>query len=236
MLHLPSKNQEFVASTDPGSLLSEYALSIQRSWRQHFLLRTDGLPLEPYRIALCTQKKQLLLLQEHSSASYNAHTSRCDCESQYHQHRSVERAYSDWHVSYRALCIDYGMSVVFKHNLLSWSLIRTSLHQYFFCSHAFRFVYNLEKILKKQSPPSAAVLIAKPRNDFLSVASWTSSTYHIVDLLIGWNPFSFQWSMYWLMMVHLATVRTMLGITNSSRSQVWWCKGRKLRLDSNMAS
>ena len=32
-----------------------------------------------------------------------------DCESQYHQHCSVQRPYSDWHISYRPLCIDYGM-------------------------------------------------------------------------------------------------------------------------------
>ena len=56
------------------------------------------------------------------------------------------------------------------------------------------------------SAPLAAVL-SGPRNDFLCEASWTSGTRHMVDLLISKNPFSGQCSRYWLITVHLATLR-----------------------------
>ena len=49
-----------------------------------------------------------------SSASHNPRSSRCDCdcilsESLCHQHHSVQRPYSDRHISSRPLCSDYGM-------------------------------------------------------------------------------------------------------------------------------
>ena len=52
-----------------------------------------------------------------------------------------------------------------------------------------------------------AAVLSSPRNDFLCEASWTSGTRHMVDLVIGKNPFSGQCSSYWLITVNLATLR-----------------------------
>ena len=80
---------------------------------------------------------------------------------------------------------------------------------------------NSSKILwsaSKPSTPSAAVL-SRPLRDFLRCTSETSLTSRIlykVAQLMRLKFSSLQKSRYWLTMVHIATVRTMFGITNSS--------------------
>ena len=77
---------------------------------------------------------------------------------------------------------------------------------------------NSSKILwsaSKPSTPSAAVL-SRPLRDFLWETSLTSRILYKVAQLMRLKFSSLQKSRYWLTMVHLATVRTMFGITNSS--------------------
>ena len=64
-----------------------------------------------------------------------------------------------WLAHFLSSSLHWLRCVVFKYNLLSWSLLRASLHQSFFCSHAFQFIY-------KPSAPSAAVLL-----DFAVISS-----------------------------------------------------------------
>ena len=77
---------------------------------------------------------------------------------------------------------------------------------------------NSSKILwsaSKPSTPSVAVL-SRPLRDFLWETSLTSRILYKVAQLMRLKFSSLQKSRYWLTMVHLATVRTMFGITNSS--------------------
>ena len=77
---------------------------------------------------------------------------------------------------------------------------------------------NSSKILwsaSKPSTPSAAVL-SRPLRDFLWETSLTFRILYKVAQLMRLKFSSLQKSRYWLTMVHLATVRTMFGITNSS--------------------
>ena len=77
---------------------------------------------------------------------------------------------------------------------------------------------NSSKILwsaSKPSTPSAAVL-SRPLRDFLWETSLTFRILYKVAQLMRLKFSSLQKSRYWLTMVHIATVRTMFGITNSS--------------------
>ena len=93
--------------------------------------------------------------------------------------------------------------VVLKYNLLSCSLLPTLLHQ----SWSTPMRSSSSIIYRKSLKPSAptALAFSRPRNRISSV--WP------LELLVFST--SLQWFMYWLIMVHLTTVRTTLGMTNS---------------------
>ena len=77
---------------------------------------------------------------------------------------------------------------------------------------------NSSKILWSASKPStsSAAVLSRPLRDFLWETSLTSRILYKVAQLMRLKFSSLQKSRYWLTMVHLATVRTMFGITNSS--------------------
>ena len=105
--------------------------------------------------------------------------------------------------------------VVLKYNLLSCSLLPTLLHQSWSTPMRSSSSIIYRKSLKPSAPP--ALVFSRPRNRISSV--WP------LELLVFSIPL--QWFMYWLIMVHLTTVRATLGMTNS---QVWWCEYRRLVL------
>ena len=127
MFHLSSKYQQFTACTDPGFLLVGY-------FQFHCVLRNS---------AFYFFKKTLLtILTLHVVTA-------CDCtlsESQCHQHRSVQ-----------SLTVIGTFAIVLFAVITVCSLqiqlaLLKPLPNFFtlllFCSHAFQFVYNLEKILE----------------------------------------------------------------------------------------